>query len=145
MHEIDRLNNAPFVVEVAGHAVAVYEVTMGNLPKFAAACAPFFDGFERLAADEAAGERAHKIFALIAGHAEAFVTAAVLVTDQDRAFFEALRPDEFAKVAEAVLTHNLNFFVQRLAPSLVKLAQNMGALGLMLSSAYFRPATAAPT
>lgn len=129
-------------VTVRGRKIVVREVDMKSLTPFAAACAPFLSEFDEAGRlgdrrDPDTGEPVpadqFTLFKVLAEHGPAFVNAAALVSDADKAFLENLRPDEFFEVAAKVVEINGNFFVLRLAPTLLRFAQGVSKIGLIQS------------
>lgn len=123
-----------------GTEITVKEVLMGDLTEFYAACAPFFGEFAdggRLTRKEGATGNAMEdftLFTVLSEHAEAFMRAAELVSDASVPYFRKLRPDDFFAVASKVVEVNGSFFVNALAPALIKLARGVNAVGSTLST-----------
>lgn len=115
---------------------------MKNLRAFTAACAPFLKEFDEAGA--LANRRAEDgtevppdefaLFKVISEHADDMMTATALTSNAPLAFLERLKPDEFFKIASLVIQVNGNFFVQSLAPQLIKFARAMSLVGTMLSN-----------
>jgi hypothetical protein len=123
-----------------GNVVTVREVVMKDLTEFYACCSPFFGEFNeggRLTRKEGATGNAMEdftLFAVLAEHADVFMRAAELVSDASVPYFQKLRPDDFYKVAAKVVEVNGSFFVNALAPALIKLAQGVKEVGTTLST-----------
>ena len=139
---IDQMVQAERSVTIGATKVVVREVTMKNLRLFAAACAPFLKEFDEAGAlsmrHDAEGNvlppEDFALFKVLSEHSEAMMTAAALVSNCDRAFFERLRPDQFFEVAALVVQVNGDFFVRSLAPALIKFAAMLGLVGATLSN-----------
>ncbi len=119
---------------VREHEIIVREVTMKDLPAFAAACSPFlatFDGAGELAARDGKAPDEFGLFKVLAAHSAAFMQAAALVTNAPVAFYEQLRPDEFFDVAAKVVEVNGSFFIRALMPSLTRLVQGVHMVGML--------------
>lgn len=143
VNEIDEIKGREVELEVRGHKIIVREVVMRDLKEFAAACAPFFAAFDE-AGELGNPDRKPEDFALfkvLANNSDAFMKAASLVTNANFEFYQKLKPDEFFKVAAAVVEVNGSFFIQALAPALIKFAQGVSQVGLILSSASSQQAT----
>ena len=128
----DSVTNSPEILVINGHNVEVREVLVGQLKPFAAACSPFFDHFEKMSL---AGERfdAPQLIKLFTDFAPDFVKAVALVTNVDEAFLNRLPADVFFLLAEKCVEVNMRFFIQRLAPTLVRFAQAVFVTGSTLS------------
>ena len=139
MHPIDQMQNPATEIEIRGHKIEIYEITMAGLPAFSAAVEPFMAAFDEAAdlpaarADEAL-QRNTALFRLLAKHSPAFIAAAAVVTNTNAEFYNKLQPDEFFRVASVIVERNAAFFVQRLAPSLIKFAAEISMIGTMLFS-----------
>lgn len=138
MHPIDEMQNPPAIIEIHGHVIEVRELTMAGLPAFIAAVEPFMEAFDEASDLPAAAKdevlaRNTALFRLLAKHGDAFIRAAEVVTNANGEFYRKLPPDEFFKVAALIVERNAAFFVQRLAPSLLKFAVDVAMVGTMLS------------
>ncbi len=155
MDELDSLTgqNNPLSVTIRETKITVSEVTMGNLQAFTRACAPFLREFDKggtmyTGPDDNGEPTIMEDFALLkvfSEHAPAFIAAAALVTNAPVAFLQRMRPDEFFKVAVLIMKVNGDFFVQRLAPQLMRFAEAMALVGTALSSNSSQPGTATQT
>ncbi len=148
INQIDAIANREKELTVRGHKITVREVVMRDLKEFSAACAPFFAAFDEageLASRDGKPMEDFALFKVISQNSDAFMRAASLVTNGTVEFYQRLRPDEFFEVAAAVVEVNGNFFVQALAPSLIKFAQGISQIGLTLSTASSQLATPALT
>ncbi|MEC7118518.1 MAG: hypothetical protein VXW65_01265 [Pseudomonadota bacterium] len=139
MHPIDQMQNPATEIEVRGHKIEIYELTMAGLPAFSRAVESFMEAFDEVAdlpaarADEAM-RRNTALFRLIGKHTEDMIAAAEVVTNANGDFYRKLKPDEFFQVASVIVERNATFFVQRLAPSLIKFAAEISLIGTMLSA-----------
>lgn len=148
MTTIEQLLNTPHIVHLAAREglpatdVAVREVRMCELQTFIQKCSPFMHAFDEAGAlarrvNKETGDvqeaSAFDLFKLLADQSPAFMDAAVCVTNQPRAFYEQLLPNEFFDVCAKIVEVNGSFFALRLAPSLIKLAQGAISLGRLLS------------
>lgn len=150
--QLDSIVGAPKVVEVTKrnpttgsmdtHKVEVHEVTMAGFKSFTMACAPFFKEFDeagRLATriDQESGDKIppeeFALFHVLADHSEAFMNAAVIVTNKPVTFYQTLAPDQFFEVAAAIVQVNGDFFVRNLAPALLRVAKALGSIGTTIS------------
>lgn len=131
-NSFDSVTNSPEIINVNGQDVEVYEVLVGQLKPFAAACSPFFDHFEK---QSLSGERfdAPQLIKLFTEFTPDFVEVVALVTNVDKVWLNRLPPDAFFLLAEKVVEVNMRFFIQRLAPTLVRFAQAVFATGSTLS------------
>lgn len=129
--------------ELEDHDVEVHEVTMRGFKAFTMACAPFFKEFDeagRLAVrvDQETGDRIEPeefaLFQVLADHSDAFINAAVIVTNKPASFYQSLAPDQFFEVAAAIVQVNGDFFVRSLAPALLRVAKALGSIGLTTSN-----------
>lgn len=149
MHPIDQMQNPATEIEIRGHKIEIYEITMAALPAFSRAVESFMDAFDEVAdlpaarADEAM-RRNTALFRLIGKHTEDMIAAAEVVTNTNGEFYRKLSPDEFFDVASVIVERNAAFFVRRLAPSLIKFAAHISLTGSMLSSHLHGTGTAQP-
>lgn len=146
--DLDNLVGEERSVTINKVKVVVHEVRMKELKAFTAACAPFLKEFDE------AGSLANRVvegtevppdefalFKTISEHSDSMMKAAALVSNAPVEFYERLKPDEFFQVARLVLMVNGNFFVQSLAPQLIKFARAMSLVGTMLFKPSSEPGT----
>jgi hypothetical protein len=146
--DLENLVGSEHSVIIGSLKITVREVRMKELKGFTAACAPFLREFDE------AGSLANRkvdggevppdefaLFKVISEHSEAMMRAAALVSNAPLEVYERMRPDEFFRVASLVIQVNGNFFVQSLAPQLIKFARAMSLVGTML----FKPSSAPDT
>ena len=149
MHPIDQMQNPATEIEIRGHKIEIYELTMAGLPAFSRAVESFMDAFDEVAdlpaarADEAM-RRNTALFRLLGKHTHEMIAAAEAVTNANAEFYLKLSTDEFFEVASVIVERNAAFFVRRLAPSLIKFAAHISLTGSMLSSHLHGTGTAQP-
>jgi hypothetical protein len=145
MPDFETFPPVPQVVTVAGVAVELTPIRLGELPRILAAVRP-------IAADCSADLSAQPDWlVLLARHGEAMLELLALATRRDRAWIEALALDEAVTLAAAVFEVNADFFVQRVAPSIASAGERLAPilqhgkeLGTMPSPDSSPPATATP-
>ena len=127
----------PKVVTVAGTAVELTPIRLGELPRILAVVRP-------LAADLSAEP---DWLDLLARHGEAVLELLTLATRRDRAWIEGLALDEAVTLACAVFEVNADFFVRRVAPSIAQVGERLAPIlsaGTTPSPGSSPPATATP-
>lgn len=127
----------PQVVTVAGTAVELTPIRLGELPRLLAAVQP-------IAADLSTEP---DWLALLARHGEAVLELLTLATRRDRAWIEGLALDEAVTLACAVFEVNADFFVRRVAPSIARSGERLAPIlsaGTTPSPGSSPPATATP-
>lgn len=108
----------PQVVTVAGTALELTPIRLGELPRILAAVRP-------IAADLSAEP---DWLALLARHGEAVLELLTLATRRDRAWIEGLALDEAVTLACAVFEVNADFFVRRVAPSIAQVGERLAPI-----------------
>lgn len=127
----------PQVVTVAGAAVELTPIRLGELPRILAVVRP-------IAADLSAEP---DWLALLAAHGDAVLELLALATRCERAWIEGLALDEAVTLASAVFEVNADFFVRRVAPSIARSGERLAPIlsaGTMPSPGSSPPATATP-
>ncbi|MFZ5555099.1 MAG: DUF6631 family protein [Pseudomonadota bacterium] len=141
MPDFETFPPVPKVVTVAGTAVELTPIRLGELPRLLAAVRP-------IAADLSAGLSAEPDWLdLLARHGEAVLELLTLATRRDRAWIEGLALDEAVTLAAAVFEVNADFFVRRVAPSIEQGGERLAPIlsaGTMPSPGSSPPATATP-
>jgi hypothetical protein len=130
--EIEQIAGVEKTVRVRNHDIIVREITMLHMGGFTKICAPFLSAFDEagdLFAAAGKPQSEYALFELLAAHCDAFMQAAAMVSNAPVEFYQKLRPDEFFEVAAAVVEVNGSFFVRRLLPAVIKLAQGIQAVG----------------
>jgi hypothetical protein len=125
----------PVVVEVAGETVEIAPLKVGELPAFIRAIRPFAQHLtEEVDWLSLFGERG-----------EDLVFALAVAIRRPREWVAARELDEAIRLAEAVFEVNADFFIQRLAPILARVANKVETIGARYSSASSSTATASRT
>lgn len=127
----------PQVVTVAGTALELTPIRLGELPRILAAVRP-------IAADLSAEP---DWLALLARHGEAVLELLALATRRDRAWIEGLALDEAVTLAAAVFEVNADFFVRQVAPSIAQVGERLAPIlsaGTMPSPGSSPAVTAPP-
>lgn len=137
MPDFETFPPSPKVVTVAGTAVELTPIRLGELPRLLAAVRP-------IAADFSAEP---DWLDLLARHGEAVLELLTLATRRDRAWIEGLALDEAVTLACAVFEVNADFFVRRVAPSIAQASERLAPIlsaGTTPSPGSSPPATATP-
>jgi len=127
----------PQVVTVAGAAVELTPIRLGELPRILAVVRP-------IAADLSAEP---DWLALLAAHGDAVLELLALATRCERAWIEGLALDEAVTLASAVFEVNADFFVRRVAPSIAQVGERLAPIlsaGTMPSPGSSPAVTAPP-
>ena len=127
----------PQVVTVAGTALELTPIRLGELPRILAAVRP-------IAADLSTEP---DWLDLLGRHGEAVLELLALATRRDRAWIEGLALDEAVTLACAVFEVNADFFVRRVAPSIARSGERLAPIlsaGTMPSPGSSPAATATP-
>lgn len=115
MPDFETFPPVPRVVTVAGTAVELTPIRLGELPRILAAVRP-------IAADLSAEP---DWLALLARHGEAVLELLALATRRERAWIEGLALDEAVTLACAVFEVNADFFVGQVVPAIQGAAQRL--------------------
>lgn len=108
----------PRVVTVAGTALELTPIRLGELPRLLAAVRP-------IAADLSVEP---DWLDLLARHGEAVLELLAITTRRERAWIEGLALDEAVTLATAVFEVNADFFVRRVAPAIQGEAQRLAPI-----------------
>jgi hypothetical protein len=108
----------PRVVTVAGTALELTPIRLGELPRLLAAVRP-------IAADLSVEP---DWLDLLARHGEAVLELLAITTRRERAWIEGLALDEAVTLATAVFEVNADFFVRRVAPAIQGAAQRLAPI-----------------
>ncbi|WP_131111582.1 DUF6631 family protein [Sulfuricystis thermophila] len=109
---------APRVVTVAGTALELTPIRLGELPRLLAAVRP-------LAADLSAEP---DWFDLLARHGEAVLELLAITTRRERAWVNDLSLEDAVTLAAAVFEVNADFFVGRVVPAIQGAAQHLAPI-----------------
>jgi hypothetical protein len=128
----------PIVVEIAGETLSIAPLKVGELPTFIRAIRPFA---QHLTQDV-------DWLALFGERGEDLVSALAVAIRKPREWVAARELDEAIRLSEAVFEVNADFFIQRLAPVLARVASRVETVvttaGARFSNASSGTATATP-
>lgn len=124
MTELAQMAPVPVVVQAGGRDIEITPIRVRELAAFSAAVQP-------LAAGMAAGM---DVASLLAYHVDAVLEATAIGARVERDFVLDLDLEALYSLAEAVLTVNLDFFVQRLLPKITASSTNLATSLAGLSS-----------
>lgn len=108
----------PRVVTVAGVAVELTPIRLGELPRLLAVVRPLAEAFS---SDP-------DWMALLERHGEAVLDLLALATRRERAWINDLSLDDAVQLAAAVFEVNADFFVRRVAPSIAQAATRVAPM-----------------
>ena len=128
----------PVVVEIAGVSLAITPLKVGELPAFIRAIRPFA---QHLTQDV-------DWLSLFGERGEDLVSGLAVAIRKPREWLAARELDEAIRLSEAVFEVNADFFIQRLAPILARVAMRVETVvattGARFSSASSNTATPSP-
>lgn len=129
--DLETLVPQPRRVEVAGEVLEITPLVIGELPPVLKAVRPIAE----TVAEQFKG--APDWLALFCEHGEALLTVLALASRRSPEWVAKLAMDEAITLAVAVFEVNADFFVQRIAPQLGRLADTLGkrSAGVMPSPA----------
>ena len=122
---------------VAGRALTLTPLRVGELPAFITAVAPLLT-----ALSAHAGRDTEALWSLAVHQPEALLNATCLAARVERAWLDERELDEAITLAAACVEVNADFFVHRLAPAIKTAGTRL--IGLMSSPASPRPGTSPP-
>ena len=132
----------PHTLEIAGEALELTPLKIGELPAFVRAIRPFA---QHIGAEV-------DWLALFGERGEDVVVALAVAARRPREWVAQLPLDAAIQLAEAVFEVNADFFIRQVTPALLRLAGRIGTMGKLgdsagpiLSSASSTTATATPT
>lgn len=110
-------------VAMADKKITARQITVKDLPKVAAAVAPFIDEFDNVV--KQGGLTNQALIKLCLNHTDDFVRLCVVMTDADKDWLNNLSPSDFYKLVEQVITISHDFFLTQLEPSLIAIIQSL--------------------
>ncbi len=105
---LKRLLPEPVEVEIDGEALAITPLRVAQLAKVLATAKPFLGQIQQGAEVE--------LLEIAADHGAALIETVAISTGKEPDWVGNLMPDDFIKLAGAVIEANSTFFVQRVAP-----------------------------
>lgn len=110
-------------VAMVDKKITARQITVKDLPKVAAAVAPFIDEFDNVV--KQGGLTNQALIKLCLNHTDDFVRLCVVMTDADKDWLNNLSPSDFYKLVEQVITISHDFFLTQLEPSLIAIIQSL--------------------
>lgn len=115
----------PIVAKIKGETIQVRQIKVGQLPKAMRIAHPFYEQLKSLKDQALKAEKEGKPFTygmdfykLVMENAEPILEMVALLTNKDRAWVDDLEVDELVALFSAIVEVNLDFFIQRVLPSL---------------------------
>lgn len=116
------------VVTVKGQDVEVRQIKVGQLTKVMRIAYPFYDKLRALKdAAQKNGGTSLDLYQLVFEHGDSVLEIVALLTGKDKAWVEDMDVDELVALFSAIVEVNLDFFIQRVLPSLSKLVEGLNA------------------
>lgn len=144
----------PIVVVVKGERIEVKQVKVGQLTKVMRIVHPFYDKLTKAKAEADRKQESFSVnlFQIVVEHTDPAIEIITVLTNKDRAWVEDMGIDELVALFGAVVEVNLDFFLQKVLPSLLKLTAGLSApvtkealLGQIPSKSSSDPATGTTT
>lgn len=125
MSELEKLVSKTVTVRVGTEDVDVTPMRVGAWAAFLVAAKPFLSGLTVSVTDK---EKEKDLgIEMLLEHPEALVKAVAVATKMSEKKVEALFPDEFAGLLQAVITVNADFFTTRVLPAFTRLVDTVSA------------------
>lgn len=109
----------PRRLAIAGEALEIRPLTIGQLGAFARALEPVLPALAALDGPDLVG--------LMRDHSEALIDAAAIAVQRDRTWVEELDLAQFVELAAVVLEINADFFARRAMPALTAAMERIAA------------------
>lgn len=137
----DVFETPSIALSVAGRDLIVTPITLGEMPSFSRAARPVFE-FMR---DMEVADGNNSLFDLFEMHTQELAALVAVGARVDVGWLLAMTLEDAARVGDAVLKLNQDFFIRRLLP-LIRMASNTGAnpTGAMPSSGLSGQASDSP-
>lgn len=107
MSDLERFIPTPREITIAGRTLEFLPLKMGRVPAFTRAILPAMPTI-----------LAGNLTGAIAAYPDAFIDAVIVGAGVERDWVEALWPDDFIRLASAVMETNADFFARRVLPQL---------------------------
>lgn len=117
----------PVMAKVKGEVIEIRQIKVGQLPKIMRIVAPYFEKLRALKKD-AGAEGDVNLLEIICDYTDPVIDTIAVIINKDRAWIEELDLDEMVVLFDAILVTNVDFFIQRVLPSLSKLVTGLGGV-----------------
>lgn len=118
MNDFDAFPPTPLSLQIAGVALAITPIRVGEIPALLAAVRPF----------------AHRLvdgdpdwLVLLADHGDALITAIAVASRRPQEWVAGLEMDDAIRLGAALFEVNADFFVQRVVPTIQHAAARINA------------------
>ncbi len=118
MSDFDAFPPTPLSLEIAGDALAITPIRVGEIPALLAAVRPFAHRLVEAAPDW---------LTLLADNGDALITAISVASRRPEEWIRRLAMDDAIRLATALVEVNADFFVQRVAPAIQHAAARINA------------------
>lgn len=116
----------PVVVLVKGESITVKQMKMKQLPKIMKVVAPYYDSLKltKEKAMKSGGEL--DLIGIVMTYIEPVSDTVAILVEKDREWVDDLDIDEMVRLLELVIEVNVDFFIQKVLPSLSRLVKELG-------------------
>lgn len=127
MSDLDVIVPEPVFVTIKGEQVEIKRIVVGQLTKVMRLSAPFYEEVKTIREQSVKDGTDFNldVYGSVVRHGDAVVEVIGILTNKPTEWVEGLEIDELVSLFTALLEVNMDFFIQRLLPSLSGLAAKL--------------------
>ena len=116
----------PVVVIVKGESITIRQMKMKQLPKIMRVVAPYYESLKLTKEKATKNGGALDLLGIVMSYIEPVSDTVAILVEKDRAWIDELDIDEMVRLLELVIEVNVDFFIQKVLPSLSRLVKELG-------------------
>ncbi len=126
MNDLSVLIPEPVVVLIKGESIVIKQMKVKQLPKIMRVVAPYYESL-KLSKEEAIKNKGSlDLLGIVMTYIEPVSDTVAVLVDKDREWVDELDIDEMVRLLEVVIEVNVDFFIQKVLPSLSRLVKELG-------------------
>jgi hypothetical protein len=128
MSDLSVLIPDPVVVMVKDESITVRQMKMKQLPKIMKVVAPYYGKLKESQEKAKKDKGELDLLGIVMEYFDPVADTVAILVEKDREWVDDLDIDEMVRLLEVVIEVNVDFFIQKVLPSLSRLVKELGGV-----------------
>jgi hypothetical protein len=128
MSDLSVLIPDPVVVMVKDESITVRQMKMKQLPKIMKVVAPYYGKLKESQEKAKKDKGELDLLGIVMEYFDPVADTVAILVEKDREWVDDLDIDEMVRLLEVVIEVNVDFFIQKVLPSLPRLVKELGGV-----------------